>query len=291
MAYGVQPPAFRVPDETRPGTVTLLVSDLARSLDYYEQILGLRTLERSGGAAVVGAGVRPLLSLMDGAGGPISRRAPRLGLYHFALLVPDRAFLGRLLLHLETLGQTVASADHAVSEALYLWDPDGLGIEVYADRPREEWRTSGGELFMTTEPLNVMGLLDAAGPSDWSGLPAGTRMGHIHLHVGDLPQAEAFYHTGLGLDKVVWSYPGALFLSAGGYHHHLAVNTWAGNAPPRAATEAGLVEWELRVPSADAMSAAGNSLAAAGATVETDADSVVALDPWGTRVRIRAGID
>ena len=286
MAFGIAPPEFRLPPGAHPGVATLLVSDLAQSVDYYERIIGLRSIERSAGVVQLGVGDRVLLTLQSGALAPASRRAPRLGLYHFALLVDDRAALGRFLLHLETLNQPISSADHAVSEALYLWDPDGLGIEVYADRPRERWRANGSELYMTTEPLDVMGLVEAAGTIEWDGLPAGTRMGHMHLHVGDLGQAEAFYHAGLGLDKVVWSYPGALFLSAGGYHHHLAVNTWARGAPARAATEPGLLEWTLQLPDRAALRAVQANLAALGFDVGEEDGSVVAADPWSTRVRL-----
>ena len=138
-------------------------------------------------------------------------------------------------------------ADHAVSEALYLTDPDGLGIEVYADRPRASWTYRGDELVMTTEPLDIGGLITAGEGSDWGGAPDGTTMGHVHLHVGDLARAEAFYHRALGFDKTVWSYPGALFFSAGGYHHHLGTNIWS-PGPSARADEAKLLEWELVVP-------------------------------------------
>src|SRR5215468_7635984 len=133
----------------------------------------------------------------------------------------------------------------AVSEALYLWDPDGLGIEVYADRPREAWRIRGQEIFMTTERLNLEDLVLAGGGEPWSGLPLGTVIGHMHLQVSDLERAEAFYHSALGFDKIVWNFPGALFLSAGGYHHHLGANTWAAGAGESLDNEARLLEWEL----------------------------------------------
>ena len=145
----------------------------------------------------------------------------RLGLYHFAILLPDRAALGRFLAHLASTGTHVGSADHLVSEALYLRDPDGLGIEVYRDRPRSEWRSVNGELAMAVDPLDTAGVLAAGKDEPWTGMPRGTVMGHVHLHVGDIDTASRFYHDALGLDRMVWSYPGALFLSAGGYHHHL----------------------------------------------------------------------
>jgi catechol 2,3-dioxygenase len=178
-------------------------------------------------------------------------------------------------------------SDHFVSEALYLTDPDGLGIEVYADRPRSAWRHEDRQLTMTTIPLDVEALLRAAGGERWSGMPSGTVLGHVHLFVADLEWAAAFYHAGLGLDKTVWSYPGALFLSAGGYHHHLGINTWATGAVPAGLDEARLLEWEVVVPSFRDAAEALASLATAGGAVEPSADGGVARDPWGTAVRVR----
>ncbi len=181
-------------------------------------------------------------------------------------------------------------SDHSVSEALYLTDPDGLGIEVYADRPRSAWRHEGRQLHMTTEPLDARDLVRAAGGERWSGAPAGTVIGHVHLFVSDLEAAAAFYHAGLGLDKVVWSYPGALFLSAGGYHHHLGVNIWALGAAPAGEEDARLVEWELLLPTAADVAAAAASLEAAAAAVQREDDgSVLVLDPWGIPLRLVAG--
>ncbi|HKE92090.1 MAG TPA: VOC family protein, partial [Gemmatimonadales bacterium] len=234
------------------------------------------------------AGERPLIELRERAGAtPVPRRG-RLGLYHFAILLPDRAHLGRLLRHLAELGERAGMSDHLVSEALYLSDPDGLGIEVYADRPRASWRMNGNELAMATDPLDVDDLLNAAGTERWSGMPAGTVIGHVHLYVGDLDQAATFYHDGLGLDKMVSSYPGALFLAAGGYHHHLGTNTWAAGAPAATDADARLLEWEVLVPSIEDASRAMTSLATAGVAVERAPDGGTARDPWGTPVRVRA---
>ena len=289
-SFGIAPKGYRLPDATRIGRVTLQVADLARSLAYYERVLGFRVLERSAGKAILGdqAGERPLIELRERAGAtPVPRRG-RLGLYHFAILLPDRAHLGQLLRHLAELGERAGMSDHLVSEALYLSDPDGLGIEVYADRPRASWRMNGNELAMATDPLDVDDLLQAAGTERWSGMPAGTVIGHVHLHVGDLDQAAAFYHDGLGLDKMVSSYPGALFLAAGGYHHHLGTNTWAAGAPAATDADARLLEWEVLVPSPEDASAALSSLATSGIAVERAADGGIARDPWGTTVRVRA---
>jgi catechol 2,3-dioxygenase len=179
-----------------------------------------------------------------------------------------------------------------VSEALYLTDPDGLGIEVYADRPRSEWKHQDRQLTMATNPLNVPDLVAAAKGERWAGMPAGTIVGHVHLYVSDIDRAASFFHEALGLDKVVWSYPGALFLSAGGYHHHLGTNTWAAGAPLAEEDDARLLEWTVIVPSAIDAADAARSIETAGYTVKqtpgdgTRAESWLATDPWGTNVRI-----
>ena len=164
--------------------------------------------------------------------GVTQARRGAFGLYHFAILVPDRAAIGRFAAHLSSLGISVGMADHRVSESLYLSDPDGLGIEVYADRPRRTWQSHDRELAMATDPLDITSVIAAGGGEKWDGAPPGTTMGHVHLHVGSLEGAEAFYHGALGFNKTVWSYPGALFLAAGGYHHHLGTNTGPGPLGP-----------------------------------------------------------
>ncbi|MBX6365824.1 MAG: VOC family protein, partial [Gemmatimonadetes bacterium] len=239
--------------------------------------------------AVLGAASgAPLVELRERRGArPVPERG-RLGLYHYAILLPDRAALGRFLAHLRRLGVDVGMSDHLVSEALYLRDPDGLGIEVYADRPRSEWRWHGGQLAMATRPLDLRGVLAAGGGEPWTGMPAGATMGHVHLHVGDLAAAAAFYHRALGLDVVVWSYPGALFLSAGGYHHHLGLNTWAAGEPPAGEADARLLDWELVLPARSDAAAAAASLGSAGYAVAREAGAYLAADPWGTALRLVA---
>jgi catechol 2,3-dioxygenase len=208
-------------------------------------------------------------------------------------LLPERAALGRFLAHLEQIGAYAGMSDHFVSEAIYLTDPDGLGIEVYADRPRSAWQHEARQLVMTTVPLDEEGLLRAAAasgrPDDvrWTGLPAGTVIGHVHLYVRDLDEAAAFYHQGLGLDKTVWNYPGALFLSAGGYHHHLGINTWAAGAPAARAEDARLLEWEVVLPTAADAADAARSLTSTGRQATRDGDDWLANDPWGTTVRLK----
>jgi catechol 2,3-dioxygenase len=286
--YGLPPPAHRLPSATRVGGVDLLVSDLARSRDFYEQIVGLRPLVVEAEQASFGArgDDRPLVTLRTRPGVTGARRGS-FGLFHFAILLPDRAALGRFAAHLATRGVRVGMADHLVSEALYLSDPDGLGIEVYADRPRHTWRHHERQLAMASDPLDVPSLIAAAGGTVWDGAPPGTTMGHVHLHVGSLADAEAFYHRALGLDKMVWNYPGALFLAAGGYHHHLGTNTWSPGPGP-SADQAQLVEWELIVPADADAAAVQRSLQSSGYAAECGAGGVTTQDPWGTGMRIRA---
>jgi len=286
--YGIAPPGFRLADQTHVGAVVLQVADLDRSIDYYGGVLGLRVLERASDAAALGPHRtgRALVRLRQR---PDARPAHgELGLYHFAILLPDRPALGRFAAHLGRLGVRVGMADHLVSEALYLTDPDRLGIEVYADRPRDTWRHRGRELAMASDPLELRSVIAAAGGAEWDGMPAGTTMGHIHLHVGDLERAETFYHAALGFDKMVWSYPGALFLAAGGYHHHLGTNVWS-RGPSAAPDQARLLEWELIVPDAAGAAAAAGSLQAAGFGAKAEGGGWVTADPWGTELRIVAG--
>jgi len=291
LPYGVAPKGYRLPDATRLGPVRLQIADLERSLAWYERVLGLRVAGRAAG----GASLAPhddenvIVELRELPGArPVSRRG-RLGLYHYAILLPDRASLGRFVAHLAEIGAYAGMSDHFVSEALYLTDPDGLGIEVYADRPRSAWRHEGRQLAMATNPLDVDSLIKAARGERWTGMPKGTVIGHVHLHVADIAEAEAFYHQGLGLDKVVWSYPGALFLSAGGYHHHLGTNTWAAEAPRAENNDARLLEWTVLVPSVQEAAAAARSLESGGYAVKPEKESWVVTDPWGTNFRIAAG--
>ena len=292
VGVGVPAPGFRLPGSTRVGRVRLQVSDIERSLAFYEDLLRFRVIARSARHALLGprSGGAELVELHARSGVRSAPSSGRLGLYHFAILLPHRAELGRLLARLGEKGVSPGMADHAVSEALYLSDPDGLGIEIYSDRPREEWVRRGRELLMVTEPLDVESVLRAGGGTTWQGMPEGTTVGHVHLHVGDLDRAADFYHAALGLDKMVWSYRGALFLSAGGYHHHLGVNSWAGpHAIAPAEDEARLLDWELLLPEAANVSAAAQSVRAAGYAASEGKDGAMeSCDPWGTGLRVRA---
>ena len=289
MEGGMAPPDYRLPAATRLGHVALQVADLERSLAYYQRVLGLHVLHRADGTAMLGtqAGHTALVHLTHQPGANPSPQHARLGLYHFAILLPDRAALGRFVTHLADIGAQAGASDHLVSEALYLRDPDGLGIEVYADRPKTSWKRVDRQVRMSSDPLDLADLVRAAGGELWTGMPDGTVMGHVHLHVGDLEQAAAFYHGALGLDKMVWDYPGALFLAAGGYHHHLGLNTWAGARAPRPTdADARLLEWRIVLPSPADVQRAAASLSAAGYSVAAEGNDCVATDPWDTRVRL-----
>ena len=270
--------------------MSLQTADLARSVAYYERVLGLHLLERGSAEATLGPAEAPtpLVRIVERRGAtPVPRRG-RLGLYHFAILLPDRGALGRFAGHLAALGERAGMADHLVSEAFYLTDPDGLGIEVYADRPRSSWSVRDGKLAMATDPLDLEDLARAAGGRSWTGAPPGTRIGHIHLYVDDLARAASFYHAGLGFDRIRLDFPGALFMSAGGYHHHLGTNTWATGVPPSTEGDARLLEWTIELPSREDVERAARSLADAGYPVEHQRSDALAADPWGTRLRLRA---
>ncbi len=292
-SYGQAPRGYRLPAGTHLGAVRLQVADLTRSLAFYQHTLGFRLVAQEAGRATLAAHVddRILVELQEKPG---VRPAGRglLGLYHFAILLPDRPSLGRFVRHLADIGARAGAGDHLVSEAFYLTDPDGLGIEVYADRPRDTWHRLGRELMLATDPVDVAGLVASAGDTVWTGMPAGTVIGHVHLHVGNLEQTAAFYSEALGFDRMTWRYPGALFLGADGYHHHLGTNTWAGSgARPPAEGDARLLEWTIELPAAADVTAASQSLVAAGYSAEAASNgdtAVLTVDPWGTRVRLRA---
>ena len=287
-SYGQPPRGFRLPEATRLGAVRLQVADLARSLRFYEDTLGLRVVERGDARVSLAArnDDRVLVELRERPGARPARG--KLGLYHFAILLPDRPSLGRFVRHLADSGVRAGAGDHLVSEAFYLTDPDGLGIEVYADRPRSTWQRMGRELMLATDPVDVQSLVRAAGDEPWTGMPAGTVIGHVHLHVGDIEQGAEFYAESLGFDRITWSYPGALFLGAGGYHHHLGTNSWAGaGAPPAAEGDARLLEWTIELPDAASVAEVAASLGRAGHPIEADSNDAVTRDPWGTQIRVK----
>jgi catechol 2,3-dioxygenase len=237
---------MEIAPDTHMGLVELSVSDLDRSLAYWQDAVGLRVLSRENGTAELGADT-PLVRFVEEPG---ARPAHGFtGLFHVALLVPDRPSLGRFLAHTarEQLPLTGLS-DHVVSEAIYLRDPDYHGIEVYADRPREQWEGHVSQT-MTTIPLDTDSLLADAGAADFDGLPDGTTVGHVHLCVRDVDETIGFYRDRLGMGLTAHLGDQAAFLSAGGYHHHLGGNTWEtrGAAPAPEGT-ARLLRYTIVVP-------------------------------------------
>lgn len=279
---------------TTVGLLSLSVSDLARSITYYAEAIGFAVLQRDGSSAVLGVAGTPLLLLTEQSGAQPWPRggASYTGLYHFAILLPTRTDLGRWLRHWLDLGLPMpGQGDHLVSEALYLEDPDGHGIEVYRDRPREEWPRADGQIQMASDPVDIRGLLaeaERAGIS-WVGLPPGTRLGHMHLQVGDIAEATAFYHEVLGFD-IVARMQSALFISAGGYHHHLGLNIWhskgAGPAPARSVR---LRFFTVDLSSEDARQAVLKRLDAARIGYSRLAGVVEVQDPWQNTILLQVG--
>lgn len=268
--------------KTHIGAVALVVTDLERSLHFYQHNLGLQLHRQENGIAALGSGGPDLLILNEQPGArPVQRG--HTGLYHFALLVPSRHELARTLRRLiDTRTPLGGASDHAVSEALYLSDPDGHGIEIYRDRPREEWQFSNGTLKMTVDPFDFEGVLQELGPREapWTGIAAGTVMGHIHLHVARIPAAEDFYCHVLGFDLMVRYGDAASFVSAGGYHHHLGLNTWAGvGAPPPPADSARLNWFQIRLPDAEALQQVAERVQGAGLPIERLGEGWLVRDP------------
>jgi len=258
------------------GRVALTVRDLGAVARFYQHALGLQTLSGDGETMTLGAGGRPLLELRrDTAARPPSGR--EAGLFHTAFLLPARADLGRWLAHaVEARIPLQGASDHLVSEAVYLADPEGNGIEIYVDRPRAEWSMTPGGIRMATEPMDHAGVLAAAGGSRWAGMPEGSVVGHVHLQVGDLPQTEGFYGRTLGM-ALTSRYRGANFFGSGGYHHHLGTNIWnSQGAGPRPPGTAGLAEVVLLADAAER------------AAIEARAGGLALHDPWGTAITVAA---
>lgn len=250
--------SMSIPAQTAVGPVALTVSSLARSVDFYEGVLGLSVAHRDGPTAVLSAGTTALLGLREvpGASRP-ARRAT--GLYHFAILMPSRPALARALMRLlESRYPLQGASDHLVSEAIYLADPDGHGIELYADRPRDRWPRRGERVQMATDPLDLEDLLGEAGAPEAGRrqVDPATVMGHVHLRVADLGESEAFYSGVLGFEVTQRDYPGALFVAAGGYHHHIGLNIWgSAGAPPPPPDALALRWWAIRLPDDQALGA------------------------------------
>jgi catechol 2,3-dioxygenase len=270
------------------GRVTLTVHDLDGVSDFYEDVIGLHRLGGDAEAAQLGVGDTVLIELRrDAAARRHSRRDA--GLFHTAFLLPARSDLGRWLAYAGDKGvQLQGASDHIVSEALYLADPEGNGIEIYIDRPRDRWTWTDGAVTMATQPLDTDDLLRSAEGQSWRGYPQGGIIGHVHLQVGALPPADAFYAGVVGLD-ITTHYPGATFYSWGGYHHHIAANIWnSRNAPPRPRPTTGLTDVEILVPPAYSLAAIRSRAAEAGTLVNEEGPSALRVqDPWLTSLTFR----
>jgi catechol 2,3-dioxygenase len=275
----------RLPDDLRFGAIALVVTDLERSVDYYQRRLGMELHARDSSRATLGAGGRRLLELEERPGAV--RDPDAADLFHFALRVPSRPALARQLARfMATDTRLTGASDHAVSEALYLRDPDGHGIEFYRDRPRETWY-KGGRVRMGTTALDLDDLLEDAPPSapGENGLDADTVIGHVHLETVDLQRAKAFYVDRLGLD-VTTERPGATFMSKGGYHHHVAVNTWGGRTRPAQddRDRIGMLWFEIELPDRTGLAALAKDFDAE----VTAGQPLVVTDPNGLAIRFVA---
>ncbi|WP_323744651.1 VOC family protein [Thermaerobacillus caldiproteolyticus] len=275
---------------TTIGHVHLIVSNLSRSIRFYCEMIGFQILKQERSIVTLTVdGITPLLVLEEQADAVLKPRGTT-GLYHFAILVPDRASLARSLLHLLQKGYPLQGAsDHQFSEAVYLADPDGNGIEIYADRPKNEWeRTENGEYKGVTKPLDVNGLLAEVGNTPWSGLPSGTRIGHVHLHVANIQEADEFYRNGLGFEATIRMENHALFVSAGGYHHHIGLNTWAGIGAPKPPENAvGLRLFSILLPNQNELKKVAEQLKNIGVTFELAKQTIFVKDPSGNQIQLK----
>jgi catechol 2,3-dioxygenase len=279
---------------TTVGLLALSVADLQRSVDFYTGPIGLALLAQDETSATLGVAGQPLLLLNERRGAAAWPRGGRsyTGLYHFAILLPTQAALGAWLRHWLELGLPVpGQGDHLVSEALYLEDPDGHGIEIYRDRPRDSWKWRNGQVQMATDPVDLRGLLNEAARvgGTWQGLPAGTHLGHMHLQVGDIPQAAAFYRDILGFD-IVAAMPTALFVSAGGYHHHIGMNIWHSQGATQAPEDSVRLRFfTIDLPNEAARTAVVERLTAADVPYTTAGGAIVTRDPWDNTILLQVG--
>ena len=279
---------FHRPPHMFVGQLELKVINIERSLAFYQNAIGFQILEQSSKKAVLTAdGQTPLLTIEQPEN--VKKKQPNTtGLYHFAILLPARSDLAKVLRHFIQIGYPLhGGSDHLVSEALYLADPDGNGIEIYADRPSSTWNWKNGEVVMATEPLNVESLLAEGKGESWEGLPADSLIGHIHLHVSDLQKAEEFYIKGLGFHVVNRYGRQALFISTGGYHHHIGLNTWNGaGAPMPPENSAGLKWFSLVLPTEEARNKIIERLQKIRASVKEENGVYMTKDPSGHLIQL-----
>ncbi|HHT72960.1 MAG TPA: VOC family protein [Firmicutes bacterium] len=282
---------FHRPPAIYPASVQLKATDLKRSLEFYQEIVGFKVFEESSSHANLGAdGKTAILSLVQPED-VVPKQGRTTGLYHFALRLPERSHLGLFVKHLAEKGIEFGAADHLVSEAIYFEDPDKNGIEVYVDTDPESWEWTNGDVNMDTLPLDLDSLLEEAEQSSqsWAGLPGSTIVGHIHLHVSNLVQAETFYAHGLGFEVVLRFRGSASFLSTEKYHHHVGVNIWNGvDAPRPPKHSAGLDHFTLVFPSQERLEQAVFDLSCIGAYVENVDGKHFVEDPSGNGIVLTA---
>ncbi|UOR10240.1 VOC family protein [Halobacillus amylolyticus] len=268
------------------GHVELKVQQLERSIKFYKDIIGFQILEQSKTRAVLSADGKTSLLTIEQPEDVKSREANTSGLYHFAILLPNRLELAKVLKHFTKHNQKLGASDHLVSEALYLNDPDGNGIEVYSDRPSSTWNWQNNEVVMTVDPLDAQDILGELEGESWEGLPVGTVMGHIHLHVSELQETEEFYNK-LGFDVISRLGQQALFMSTGNYHHHIGLNTWTGvGAPASSEKSVGLTSFSLVFPSEKARGRVVEQVQGLGYEVLKEHGIFVTKDPSGNSVKL-----
>ena len=276
----------KLPPLTRVGVIRLRVANLILMRGFYEDVMGLEPLQQDSRNAILGIDGRPIVELISLPGGNFGANRP--GLFHLAILLPERAWLGAWLRHYLKAGyQLTGASDHLVSEALYLNDPEGNGIEIYRDRPRDQWKGANGEIQMATNRLDLQALFQESEIGEWTGkMPAGSRLGHVHLQVNDLGAALQFYRDVIGLQRMV-SYPGAEFLAAGGYHHHLGINTWnSAAAATRSEDLLGLDSFSLLLPDETARDKVVNDVSQNGIDLQIVNNIPVVADPAGNRLTL-----
>lgn len=268
--------------------VGLKVLDLKKMAQFYQEVIGFQVIAETENTVSLGAGETVLLTLQSGEA--LEPKQSRFaGLYHFAILLPNRKELGKILLHLHEKGIRLGSSDHLVSEALYLSDPEGNGIEIYRDRDPEEWTWQNGVVAMAVDPINAREILEEAESSGekWQGMPENTVMGHVHLHVSDLDKAQRFYEDVIGYEVVTSMGGQALFLSDQKYHHHIALNIWNGvGIPALPENTAGLAYYSMVLGDEEKMSGLKERLASAGVEVRDKQDFLETTDPSGNVIRL-----
>lgn len=277
---------FHQPPHIYTGEVHLKVTDLDKMTNFYTEIIGFSVLEKKDKHVVLTADGQTPLLVLEQPESIVPKEPRRTGLYHLALLLPTRADLGKAIKHFSRNQIPLGAADHQVSEALYLSDPDGNGIEIYCDREPKTWHWNDDLVAMSTDPLDTRAVVEESGEDDWTRLPSGTVMGHIHLHVANLPNTKEFYEA-LGF-KVVSRYPQALFMANGNYHHHIGLNTWNGADASRPTEgSAGMEAFTLIYPDESTLQEAIGNVQKLVETVKRLETTFVVVDPSGNRVILR----